>query len=128
MSGVDKRRHPRFDSLNLSYICLDEQGAHVLKSMGRTTNVSRSGIRLETHFAVDLKHTLLLTIALDEDLVEVRCRIIHCRAADGGMFETGLEFLELGKREAAVLDRFIDYFQTEPAPLDQDVLPEAEKV
>jgi hypothetical protein len=50
MTSENKRKHERIQSLNLSYICLDEDANIIKQGMGRTLNISESGILLETHF------------------------------------------------------------------------------
>ena len=48
MTTKEKRKHYRVDSLNLlSYTCQDEEGNLVKHGMGRTLNVSESGILLK---------------------------------------------------------------------------------
>jgi hypothetical protein len=44
MDTQEKRKHARFNSLNLSYVCLDENNQVIKQGMGRTLNVSESGI------------------------------------------------------------------------------------
>lgn len=107
----NKRQYPRFDSLNLSYICLDENGTLVRQSMGRTLNVSQSGICLETCFEIDSKFMLSMTLALEEDLVDIRGRIIYCRPGTRENFETGVEFVEMDEESRLVLEKFIHLFK-----------------
>jgi len=78
--------------------------------MGRTLNVSESGICLETHFAIDTSTFLTLTIALADTLVEIRGKVIYCRPAESDMFETGVEFIDLSQSSLAVLKEFITLF------------------
>ena len=70
MASENKRKYQRIRSLNLSYICLDENNNIVKQGMGRTLNISESGILLETHFPIESEYSVLLTIALKEDLLE----------------------------------------------------------
>ena len=72
MTTENKRKHPRIPSLNLSYICLDENNNIVKQGMGRTLNISESGILLETHFPIESEYLVLMTIALKEDLLEIK--------------------------------------------------------
>ena len=55
MNTNEKRKHPRVNALNLSYICLDEDQQVIKQGMGRTLNVSESGILLETHFPIEAR-------------------------------------------------------------------------
>ena len=61
MNSEDKRKHERIRSLNLSYICLDEEKNIVKQGMGRTLNLSESGLLLETHFPIESRHIVLMT-------------------------------------------------------------------
>ena len=70
MTSENKRQHERIHSLNLSYICLDENNNIVKQGMGRTLNISESGMLLETHFPVEADHLIRLTISLEEDLLD----------------------------------------------------------
>jgi c-di-GMP-binding flagellar brake protein YcgR len=115
MTPQEKRKHARIDSLNLSYFCLDENNQIIKQGMGRTLNVSESGILLETHFPIDNKHTIALTLGLEEDLVEITGRPVHSRINDDGKHEVGIEFLEINAKTRKVLKQFIDAFQPKSA-------------
>ena len=39
MPTKEKRKHARINSLNLSYVCLDENNKIIKQGMGRTLNV-----------------------------------------------------------------------------------------
>ena len=108
---IEKRKHPRINSLNLSYICSDENGAVINEGMGRTLNVSESGILLETNFYIDLKQNISLTIAFENELVDIRGRVVHCRVNRDGKCETGIQFLRADNKDIQVLKKFIKVFQ-----------------
>lgn len=112
MATQEKRKHARIDSLNLSYFCLDENNQIIKQGMGRTLNVSESGILLEIHFPIDEKHTVKLTLGLEEDLVEITGRPVHSRINDDGKYEVGIEFLKTNEKACKLLKQFIDAFQT----------------
>ena len=71
MTSADKRRHIRIDSLNLSHITVSEDGAVVYQGMGRTLNVSESGILLETKYKLPAGDKLVISIGLEDDLMEL---------------------------------------------------------
>lgn len=104
------RKHQRIDSLNLSYLCLDDSGTIIEQNMGRTLNVSESGICLETHFEIDSKYHLLLTIALEDELVEVKGKVAYCRPGREDMFETGVEFTEMDEKAKKVYKKYVHLF------------------
>ena len=112
MATQEKRKHARIDSLNLSYFCLDENNQIVKQGMGRTLNVSESGILLETHYPIDEKNTIMLTLGLEEDLIEISGRPVHSRTNDDQKYEVGIEFIQIDKKTRTVLKQFIAAFQT----------------
>ena len=107
MTFKNKRKHQRFESLNLSYVCLDENKKVVTQGMGRTLNISESGILLETHFPIEPEYLVMLTIGLEEDLLDINGKPIHSRSNDDGKFEVGIEFLDPDKDSILVLKDFI---------------------
>ncbi len=111
MATKEKRKHARIDSLNLSYFCLDENNQIIKQGMGRTLNVSESGILLETHYPIDERHTITLTLGLEEDLVDIAGRPVHTRINDDGKHEVGIEFLQSDAKAHKVLKKFIEAFQ-----------------
>jgi c-di-GMP-binding flagellar brake protein YcgR len=109
--AIERRRHTRIDSINLlSYSCFDEDERMVGQGMGRTLNVSESGILLETASAVEVHTMVAVTIAFNEDLVDIKGKVIRCLQSKNGMFESGIEFFEVGKEEMLVLKEYIKAF------------------
>ena len=111
MATQEKRKHARISSLNLSYVCLDEKDQIVKQGMGRSLNVSESGILLETHFPIDDQHVVTLTLGLEENLVDIKGRPVHTRINDAGKYEVGIEFLKSDAKTRKALKQFIDTFQ-----------------
>ncbi len=107
MTSENKRQHERIHSLNLSYICLDENKNIVKQGMGRTLNISESGILLETHFPIDLNHEIQLTIGLEEDLLDIKGVPVHVRSIEGGKYQIGIKLLDLDDNAIALLKKFI---------------------
>ncbi len=112
MGITEKRKHPRFDSLNLSYLCVDEKGDIIYQGMGRTLNVSESGILLETVFGgINRENIVELTIALEDDLVDIKGTVVRCKAGEGEKSEAGIEFLEMDLDALRILKKFINLFE-----------------
>lgn len=111
MTPIEKRRHIRIDSFNLSYVSVDENGSIVNQGIGRTLNVSESGILLETNFQTSLEQAVSLTIAFEENLIDLKGRFIHFKAFGDGIFQTGVEFLGVDDDTKAVLERYIQMFK-----------------
>ena len=107
MNSENKRKNERIQSLNLSYICLDENQNIVKQGMGRTLNISESGILLETHFPIEPKHVVQLTISLEENLLDLKGKPVHVRSIDQGKYEIGIQFIELDQSSSDFLKKFI---------------------
>ena len=108
MTSENKRKHERIHSLNLSYICLDEERNIVKQGMGRTLNLSESGLLLETHFPIESRHIVLMTIGLEEELLDISGKPIHIRTNEDGKYEIGIEFFDVDEDMKIILKRFID--------------------
>ena len=115
MTTQEKRKHARVSSLNLSYVCLDEKDKIVKQGMGRTLNVSESGILLETHFPIDKSHIVTLTLGLEEELIDIKGRPVHTRTNDEGKYEVGIQFFKPDKKARRSLKKFIAAFGDESA-------------
>ena len=107
MTSDNKRKHERIQSLNLSYICLDEDDNIIKQGMGRTLNISESGILLETHFPIATNHVVQLTVSLEEDLLDLKGRPVHVRSRDKGKYEIGIEFVDLDQKASDLLKNFV---------------------
>ena len=116
MTFINKRKHQRFQSLNLSYVCLDENENIVKQGMGRTLNISESGILLETHFPIEPEYLVVLTIGLEEDLLDIKGKPIHTRSDDDGKFEVGIEFLDPDRDSIQILKDFIKRVEQRKEP------------
>ncbi len=117
MGGYERRRHLRVKANNLlTYACYDKSGRKVEQGMGRTLNVSESGILLETHVPIDEDHIVAVTIALDEDLISIEGSVARCLEGPDGRFESGIQFSDITDTETIVLMEYIKIFLSEYGP------------
>ena len=108
-----QRRFIRMDALNLlEYVLLDDQGGIITRAMGRTLNISEKGILLETHIPFEPGNRLLLTIGLEEDLVDVKGLVKHAEARDDKYFSAGIEFLEIDGEGLRVIVNYLEAFES----------------
>ena len=108
----ENRKHKRIHSTNLlNYVCLDGEGNACAQGMGRTLNVSASGILLETHVPLDPTFTVSLTIGIEEQIIDIKGNAIYSKKNDEGSYETGIEFLDIQAAELTVLRKFIQAFE-----------------
>lgn len=114
MSIDEKRRQPRVGSHNLlSYLCLDEENKTVTQGMGRTLNVSEGGILLETYDSIDQKNIISLTIALEDEIIDVKGKITFQKRREDGKFEHGIQFIETDEKINRFLKQYVVIFKGE---------------
>ena len=112
MAREERRKYVRKDTRNLlSYHCVDKNDDIVMQGVGRTLNISTDGILLETHMAIDPRHSVSLFIAMEDDLVDVKGRVIHSSAKENGKFNTGLAFLETDETTQKIIEKSVNAFQ-----------------
>jgi hypothetical protein len=113
MSGLERRRYGRKNSLNLlDNIVLGETGEMVAHEMGRTINISENGLMLETHVPFKPKHLLIITLALGENLVEIKGLVRHVETCSD-IFRSGIEFVDIDDDSKAVLKKYLDSIKEE---------------
>ena len=113
MAESNKRGKDRIVSKNLvSYTCIDDNKEAVDSGMGRTLNVSESGIMIETHNDIDEQLNVLLSIGLENELIDIKGKIIHSTSVDAGKYQIGIQFIGLEDATKSQLIRFIDVFNS----------------
>jgi len=111
MINKERRKYIRINSLNLLDISVVENQIVVNQGIGRTLNVSESGILLETHFSVDLTSSLLLTIAIENDLITINGKVAYCKLGKNEMYETGVQFLDMDESAMQVIGKLVKSFK-----------------
>ena len=108
---IEKRKHSRVDSIYLlSYVNLDENDKELVQGMGRTINVSESGIMLETHVAFKENDRVDVVVGIKEDMVTIRGKVIFTRTTETGRYQSGIEFLTIEDASLETLRRYIEAF------------------
>jgi hypothetical protein len=111
MSNSERRRYIRPESLNLlDYIVVDEHGVQGDYSMGRTLNISVGGILMETHIQLKPGQQVMITLGLQDDLVDVMGRIIHSTGQNDGMYHNGIEFFHASVEDRRIINRYVEAF------------------
>lgn len=112
MTTKENRKYERVASLNLLHFTGYRNDVIIKQGMGRTLDVSESGILLETHFLMELQDQLSLTIGLEDDLVEMEGRVVYCNEEEGGKFKMGIEFFEVDNNALQILKQYIVLFKS----------------
>ena len=104
----DNRKHPRVDILNLvSYDCIDDDGNHALQGMGRILDISRGGVRFETHVPVESRSRVIMKIGFKDEIIDTNGEVVYCRQVESAMFESGVCFLDINDRLTQIIDETI---------------------
>jgi hypothetical protein len=112
MNGRDKRRHVRVESTNLlNFVCMDEDCEPCQQGMGRTLNVSESGILLETYKPLDSRSRISITIGIEEELVDIEGEVIFLKESAKDTYEAGIRFSQINDKERIILLKFIEAFK-----------------
>ena len=107
---TERRRFIRPEALNLlDYLVVDTQGRHGEYSMGRTLNVSNGGILMETHIPLPVGQQVMITLGLEENLVDIMGRIVYATCS-GGKHQNGIEFSHMAQTDRIILERYIEAF------------------
>ena len=91
-NDTDKRKHPRFDSQNLSFFTVNEADQIVGQGMGRTLNLSESGILLETRDELANNQQLDMEFAMQDIIVHARGQVVHVQKNEDHNYHVGIEF------------------------------------
>ena len=107
----EKRKHMRVNALNLSHVAVDDREDAVKQAIGRTLNVSETGILLETHFPIESDQNVELTLGFEEELVNLKGKVIHLLNGETGKFEMGIQFTDVNDEGITVIKEFIEKFR-----------------
>ncbi len=111
MTHGEQRKFIRYGALHLlDYIILDSRGRTTTYSMGRTIDVSIDGIKLETHIPIKNDSRLLITIGLEDDLIDLEGRTTH-ETAGNGRYISGVTFIKVTKNGRRILAKYVEAFQ-----------------
>jgi hypothetical protein len=112
MTNQDRRKHGRYPSLNLLfYKCLNQKGIRIDQGMGRTLNVSKTGLLLETYHPIEANYILILGIGLKEETVDIKGEVIHSTRSKNDRYESGIEFIGMDDRAKSILYKYIEAFK-----------------
>ena len=110
MKPTEHRQFIRKQSLHLlDYIVIDRNGLQTTYSMGRTLDVSENGLKLETTQQISKGDTLLITVGLEDDLVDLRGEVIHSEYRDK-RYITGVEFRDISEEGKRIFKRYSEAF------------------
>lgn len=93
MQKAEKRKNRRIPSINLlNYVSLDQNFREVGQGMGRTINMSETGLLIETFSAVNPEHCLSLNVGLADERLKVHGEVVYTSMSGGKHYLTGIRF------------------------------------
>ena len=122
MTEQNKRQAQRFDTLNLLvYTVVNEWGDRLATGMGRTLNISEKGILLEVKesllagqtVAVAIGQSISVDIGIQEDLVTLTGKVMHCKPAGDGIYHAGIQFDPMTPNTTELLKEHIRVWQAQ---------------
>ena len=119
--SIEKRRHIRIDSENLSHVIVENGEETLQEGIGKTLNLSESGILLETHFSMESGQRVDLTLALGNELVEGNGEVVHSRTDPAGVSRTGIQFKDVDAETLRMLKKFVVLFRQQQSLEDLDL-------
>ncbi len=118
MGKTERRHFIRPESLNLlDYLVVDDQGRQGDYSMGRTLNVSKGGILMETHIPLPQGQQVMITLGLKDELIDIMGKIVYS-TYNAGRHQNGIEFFHVTESDQKILNRYVKAFHenfAEPA-------------
>eukprot|EP00831_Metopus_contortus_P007660 TRINITY_DN12922_c0_g1_i2.p3 TRINITY_DN12922_c0_g1~~TRINITY_DN12922_c0_g1_i2.p3 ORF type:complete len:119 (-),score=18.13 TRINITY_DN12922_c0_g1_i2:345-701(-) len=110
----ERREYPkRPESVNLVYFAvLNPPDKLRQQGMGKTLNTSEGGILLETYDKIADEGTIVLTLGLRDETVDVEAKIAHLSVVENGTFHTGLSFIIEKPLQLDRIKQYIDLFES----------------
>lgn len=111
-SPIEKRRHIRLDYSRLISFThyADDSQVQIPGKMAAIKDVSEAGILIQTAELLESGDVLDLDIAFEQDkIVQTQGTVVHSRkAAEPGLFDTGVTFSKIDKADLAYLKKFVE--------------------
>ena len=105
----ERRVDPRIEKIHLVQVSrFDEEGFRADLATGRTTNISRGGIRLELYHPLPLRSTVSLNLVLDEQILDVNGRVVYLEDLGDDRTCMGIEFFDLDEETEDLLVRYFE--------------------
>ena len=96
MHNEDSRRSPRVNRLLLTaYVNRDGKEQKTPVSLGRTLDISLTGVGMEVFQEVQIGTVMDLDLDLKDSIITVHGKVVHVRSEGDDRYVVGIEFDEL---------------------------------
>ena len=107
-SSDQERHYPRVKNLSLVQVDRhDDRGLQADLATGRTLDLSPGGMRLELHHPLPLRTIVEMSLALGNEIVDVRGKVVYLEELDGDRCAMGVQFLDVAEEARRVLERYV---------------------
>jgi hypothetical protein len=73
-------------------VCCDDAGRTLKQGMGRAVDISQNGLMLECESPVELESISLMSVDLEDQLIEISGKVAYSRRSPNGRFRVGVKF------------------------------------
>ncbi|MDD2557063.1 MAG: PilZ domain-containing protein [Desulfuromonadaceae bacterium] len=109
----ERRKHLRFETLNLVYYVVRGDGSYLTQDMGRTIDASESGLLMETRVPLIEGLQIQMDIGFANTILSFTGMVIHSRTSETGMHLSGIEFDSLDPEQRNNLVKYLQQFKPE---------------
>jgi c-di-GMP-binding flagellar brake protein YcgR len=108
MPELDRRTYPRIHISNgVSYACLNDKFKEVDQGIGKVLNISQGGVLLETPKKINSRYILIMSIDLEDNMIEIRGKVIYSKKHPANWMLTGVKFMEPYSMQRKAIAEFI---------------------
>jgi c-di-GMP-binding flagellar brake protein YcgR len=108
-TDADKRRSPRIKKVTFVHATSYYQdGSEARLSTGKTENFSEGGMRVVLGKPLPLRSVVSLSIALDDNILDVTGQVVYLQVVDSQHCAMGVEFLNLGGEAREQIRAFLE--------------------
>lgn len=91
---ADRRQFPRTKTRNLiAYVSVDQNGKMISQGLGKTLDISKGGMLLETPYPIETGLISLLAVDKENTLFEIKAELVYCKKTVTGMYQAGFKFI-----------------------------------
>jgi c-di-GMP-binding flagellar brake protein YcgR len=104
MGNQENRTQPRVGKLYfIAYINREEGEQKSPVSLGRTLNISATGVGMEVYQAVSVDSSMEMEIGLEKDNLSIKGKVMHVTDLGNGKYYIGIKFDEIQEKLASLV-------------------------
>lgn len=93
------------------YTRVDDKGRAYDQKISRSMNVGLGGVKLQSSYPVDSGEVLNISMALRENLINFKGKVVYVIGSENQRFELGISIEDIEDQDRIALKRFIYYFK-----------------